>query len=128
MKFVLCTLAVLCLVAFKTTKASCSIGQESDPQGRAKASDPDNTVDACTDAIRGHIKMEFEAALQYMVMGAHFAQDTVNLGGFSKMFFEHASEERAHGIKFIEYLRMRGDDSTDLGIENLVPILKGKNV
>ena len=29
-----------------------------------------------------------------------------------KMFFDHADEERQHGIKFLEYLRMRGENST----------------
>ena len=67
--------------------------------------------------------MEFEASLQYMLMGVHFAQDTVNLGGFAKMFFESASEERQHGIKFIEYLKMRGDAEMDLGFNDLAPIL-----
>ena len=67
--------------------------------------------------------MEFEAALQYLVMGIHFAQDTVNLGGFSKIFFEHANEERQHGLKFMEYLKMRGDEELDLGLNDLAPIL-----
>ncbi len=40
------------------------------------------------------------------------------------MFFEHADEERQHGIKFIEYLRMRGDTDTDfLGRGAINPIL-----
>ena len=67
--------------------------------------------------------MEFEAALQYMLMGVHFAQDTVNLDGFAKMFFESASEERQHGINFIEYLKLRGDDEMDLGFNDIAPIL-----
>ena len=29
------------------------------------------------------------------------------------MFYKHSSEERAHGIKFIEYLRMRGHKEED---------------
>ncbi|KAL1122761.1 hypothetical protein AAG570_003088, partial [Ranatra chinensis] len=41
------------------------------------------------------------------VQGAHFSQDTVNLPGFAKFFFESASEERQHAIKIIEYLLMR---------------------
>ena len=103
--------------------ATCSIGQDSDPQGPAKANDGINDHDSCTNAIRGHVKMEFEAALQYMMMGIHFAQDTVNLPGFSNMFFASASEERQHGIKFIDYLKMRGDAEMDLGINDLAPIL-----
>ena len=67
--------------------------------------------------------MEFEAALQYMLMGIHFAQDTISLDGFAKMFFDSANEERQHGLKFIEYLKMRGDAELDLGINDLAPIL-----
>ena len=103
--------------------ATCSIGQDSNPNGHAKASDGNNDAKACTDALRNQIKMEFEASLQYMMMGIHFAQDTISLEGFSKTFFESANEERQHGIKFIEYLKMRGDDQIDLGIDVLAPIL-----
>ena len=62
------------------------------------------------------MKKEFQAALQYVLMGAHFAQDSVNLSGLSEMFFEHAAEERQHGVKFMQYLRWRGDkDNSFLG-------------
>lgn len=57
-------------------------------------------------------------------MGAYFAQDDVNLEGFSNMFFDHADEEREHGVKFIEYLRMRGDDDTNfLDSGDILPLL-----
>ena len=29
------------------------------------------------------------------------------------MFYKHSSEERAHGVKFIDYLRMRGNKDED---------------
>ncbi len=35
------------------------------------------------------------------------------LDGLSDYFFSHGDEERQHGIKFIQYLRMRGDADTD---------------
>lgn len=114
---------IFAFVGLKSTKATCSLGQDSDPQGPAKASDGLNDAEPCMNALRNQIKMEFEASLQYMVMGIHFAQDTVNLGGFSKIFFEHANEERQHGIKFLEYIKMRGDEELDLGIDQLAPIL-----
>ncbi len=114
------TLVVVASSGPEPVRASCSIGN---PEGGAKASDGNNTVDTCTAAMRNHVKMEFEAALQYMLMGAHFAQDTFGLDGFAKMFFEHADEERSHGIQFVEYLRMRGDAVDNIGIETLVPIL-----
>ena len=65
----------------------------------------------------------FKASLQYMLMGIHFAQDTISLGGFAKMFFDSANEERQHGLKFIDYLKMRGDAELDLGINDMAPIL-----
>ena len=40
------------------------------------------------DAIRKHIKVEFSASLQYLMMAAHFAQDTINLNGFAQLFFK----------------------------------------
>ena len=103
--------------------ASCTIGQETDARGKAKASDGYNDNAQCTEAIRNHVKMEFEASLQYMMMAVHFAQDSVNLEGFAKTFFDSAEEERQHGIKFLEYLKMRGDEQMDIGIDSLAPIL-----
>ena len=50
-------------------------------------------------------------------------QDTVNLEGFAQMFFASANEERQHGLKFLEYLKMRGDETVDIGIDVLAPIL-----
>ena len=62
------------------------------------------------------MKKEFQASLQYLLMGAHFAQDSVNLDGLAEMFFAHAAEERQHGVQFMQYLRMRGDrDNEFLG-------------
>ena len=89
--------------------ASCSIGPHADPRGSATAADPDCYHQACVVALRSQVRKEFEAALQYLLMGAHFARDDVDLAGFARMFFEHADEERQHGTLFIEYLRMRGD-------------------
>ena len=33
--------------------------------------------------------------------------------GFSDLFYKSAGEERTHGLKFIEYLRMRGHKEED---------------
>ena len=113
----------LALFLLDQALASCTIGQETDPRGKAKASDGYNDNDQCTGAIRNHVKMEFEASLQYMMMAVHFAQDSVNLEGFAQTFFDSAEEERQHGIKFLEYLKMRGDEQVDIGIDSLGPIL-----
>ena len=113
----------LALLLLHQALASCSIGQETDPRGKAKSSDGYNDNVQCTQAIRNHVKMEFQASLQYMLMAVHFAQDTVSLEGFAKFFFASADEERQHGIKFLEYLKMRGDEQVDIGIDSLRPIL-----
>lgn len=106
--------------------ATCSSGLHNSPYGPASAADPDNYHKKCIDGLRGQIRKEFSASMQYLIMGAYFAQDDVNLPGVSKMFFDHADEERQHGIKFLEYLRMRGDtqDSGIVGDEVLKPVLK----
>ena len=39
------------------------------------------------------------------------------------MFFEHADEERQHGLKFIEYLRMRGYNQNNLFNTGFGPVL-----
>lgn len=45
--------------------------------------------------------------------------------GFSKLFFEHADEEREHGVKFLDYLNMRGGPTPDPRglVKELFPIL-----
>ncbi|XP_060529310.1 ferritin heavy chain [Cylas formicarius] len=66
-------------------------------------------VDPCVEKMRSQVMEELKAAMQYMAMGAHFSKDSVNRLGFSKLFFEAASEEREHAIKLISYLLMRGE-------------------
>ncbi|XP_012223729.1 ferritin heavy chain [Linepithema humile] len=62
----------------------------------------------CVDKLKNQVQMEINAALVYFAMGAHFARDVVDRPGFSKFFFESASEEREHAMKIIDYLLMRG--------------------
>jgi len=93
---------------------SCSVGNYATA---VSAQDPDCYVPECMNAIKKHVQLEFNAALQYLVMGAFFGQDNVNLEGFSKMFYDHSNEERAHGLQLIEYLRMRGDNDNDFYAE-----------
>ena len=132
--------------------ASCTLGPHAAIGGKVKANDENNFHEACVNGLRNQIRTEFEASLQYLLMGAHFARDDINLEGiyytfyyikflenvveggffqklfcigFSKMFFEHADEERDHGIKFLEYLRHRGDAEVNvLGEEPILPILQ----
>lgn len=72
-------------------------------------------VDPCVKAMESQVKIEIEASMKYLAMGAHFARDTINRPGFSKYFFESAGEEREHAIKIIEYLLMRGQLTNDVG-------------
>ncbi|XP_028168183.1 ferritin heavy chain-like [Ostrinia nubilalis] len=68
----------------------------------------------CTDSMRQQIQMEVAASVQYLAMGAHFSQDTVNRPGFAKLFFDAGSEEREHALKLIEYMLMRGELTSDV--------------
>jgi len=90
--------------------ASCSV---SSPELKAKASDDKNFMAECITALEGQIAIEFQASLQYLLMAAHFSQDTVNLPKVAALFWGHADEEREHAKHFIEYLRMRGATNND---------------
>merc|ERR1712098_832546 len=89
---------------------SCSVGS-SDP--KADANDPANFQAGCVKALEEQVKIEFQASLQYILMAAHFDQDTVNLPNVANLFWTHADEERSHAIQFIQYLRMRGAENND---------------
>lgn len=71
-------------------------------------------VDPCIKILEAQVKVEVEAAMTYLAMGAHFATDSINRPGFSKFFIESANEERQHAIKIIEYLLMRGQLTSDV--------------
>jgi ferritin heavy chain len=62
----------------------------------------------CVKLTEEQIEKEITASLKYLSLGAYFSQDNVNRPGFSKFFFDAASEEREHAEKLIEYLSMRG--------------------
>merc|ERR1712045_285827 len=89
---------------------SCSVGS-SDP--KADANDPANFQASCVKALEEQVKIEFQASFQYILMAAHFDQDTVNLPNVAKVFWSHADEERSHAIQFMQYLRMRGAEDND---------------
>merc|ERR1711953_1316246 len=89
---------------------SCSVGS-SDP--KADANDPANFQASCVKALEEQVKIEFQASFQYILMAAHFDQDSVNLPNVAKLFWSHADEERSHAIQFMQYLRMRGAEDND---------------
>ena len=61
-------------VLVASTSASCTVGPHASAEGVAKASDAPNFHAACATALRNQVRMEFEASLQYLLMGAYFSQ------------------------------------------------------
>jgi ferritin len=53
-------------------------------------------------AFNDQIGHEFGASMQYVSIGAHFAQRQLKL--LAKLFFDQAEEERQHAMKFVQYL------------------------
>merc|ERR1712117_879268 len=105
--------AIVSLVLFlylSLVSASCSV---SSPEPKVGADDDRLYQDSCIRALEDQVRIEFEASLQYILMAAHFDQDTVTLPNVAKLFWTHADEERSHAIEFIKYLRMRGAESND---------------
>jgi len=90
--------------------SSCSV---SSSEQKADANDPANFQAPCVAALEQQVKVEFQASLQYILMAAHFDQDTVNLPHVAELFWSHADEERQHAIQFLQYLRMRGAENND---------------
>merc|ERR1712126_136353 len=106
----LLTTSTITLSVLGMASASCSV---SSPVVKVDANDPVAYKDTCIVALEKQVRIEFEAALQYILMAAHFDQDTVNLPNIAAMFWTHADEERTHAIEFIKYLRMRGAENND---------------
>ena len=74
-------LTALICISQQFADASCAIGAQHSSSGIAKANDVENYFPSCATVIRNQIKVEFEAAMQYLLMGAYFDQDDVNLPG-----------------------------------------------
>merc|ERR1711973_2643 len=112
------------LLLFVTVGSLVDAACDTTSNDPASAQDSANYRPACISALSEQIKMEFEASLQYLLMAAQFSQDTYNLPGVAKLFWEHADEEREHAKLFIEYLRMRGAAENDFfGGQPIKPIL-----
>ena len=76
-KLFMCFVILFCNSPW-SAQATCSIGNQ---YSKAKANDAANYFANCATAIRDQVKVEFEAAMQYLLMGAYFDQDNVNLPG-----------------------------------------------
>lgn len=107
---IICALviALTCITASLGDGLKCTLKPADIPNGWL------DMVDPCIKALESQVKTEIEAAMTYLAMGAHFARDSINRPGFSKLFVESASEEREHAIKIIEYLLMRGQLTSDV--------------
>merc|ERR1711970_143944 len=115
-------LALLMATLIALASATCSVSSSDE---KADANDPANYQPACISALESQVRVEFEASLQYLLMAAHFTEDTVNLPKVAELFWSHADEERSHAIQFIQYLRMRGAESNDFfGGEPIKPIYR----
>ncbi|KAJ8686349.1 hypothetical protein QAD02_022143 [Eretmocerus hayati] len=101
-------LALACVCSSSADKFKCTIQPADVPQAWR------DMVSPCIKIMEDQVKVEIEAAMTYLAMGAHFARDTVNRPGFSKLFIDSANEEREHAIKVIEYLLMRGHLTSDV--------------
>ena len=77
---IVCFVILFCNLS-SSAHASCSTGNQFSSVGKAKANDASNYFTSCATAIRDQVKVEFEAAMQYLLMGAYFDQDNVNLPG-----------------------------------------------
>merc|ERR1711874_371510 len=100
----------LLLLGLGAVSSTCSVSSADE---KADANDPANFQLSCVAALEAQVKIEFQASLQYILMAAHFDQDSVNLPNLAAMFWSHADEERSHAIQFMQYLRMRGAENND---------------
>merc|ERR1711970_584093 len=67
-----------------------------------------NYHEECEALINKQINMEFYASYVYLSMASYFNRDDQALHGFSSFFQKSSDEERAHGMKLMEYQAKRG--------------------
>merc|ERR1719431_2301075 len=58
--------------------------------------------------VNKQINMEFYASYVYLSMASYFNRDEQALHGFASFFQKSSDEERAHGIKLMDYQAKRG--------------------
>merc|ERR1712209_234814 len=88
----LLTITSLILSTLGLTSASCSVSSSA---AKVDANDPVAYKDTCILALEKQVRIEFEASLQYILMAAHFDQDTIDLPNLAAMFWAHADQERS---------------------------------
>jgi len=67
-----------------------------------------NYHEDCEALINKQINMEFYASYVYLSMSSWFNRDDQALHGFAAHFKNESGEERAHGMKLMEYQTKRG--------------------
>merc|ERR1712002_595281 len=67
-----------------------------------------NYHEECEALINKQINMEFYASYVYLSMASYFARDDTALHGFAGHFRTESGEERAHGMKLMDYQNQRG--------------------
>merc|ERR1711934_684914 len=67
-----------------------------------------NYHEDCGALINKQINMEFYASYVYLSMSSFFNRDDQALHGFADHFKKESNEERAHGMKLMEYQTKRG--------------------
>merc|ERR1711876_76388 len=67
-----------------------------------------NYHEDCEALINKQINMEFYASYVYLSMSSYFNRDDQALHGFAAHFKTESGEERAHGMKLMEYQTKRG--------------------
>merc|ERR1712007_308732 len=67
-----------------------------------------NYHEDCEALINKQINMEFYASYVYLSMSSWFNRDDQALHGFAGHFKTESGEERAHGMKLMEYQTKRG--------------------
>merc|ERR1712181_55632 len=67
-----------------------------------------NYHEDCEALINKQIRMEFYASYVYLSMSSYFKRDDQGLHGFAAHFKTESGEERAHGMKLMEYQTKRG--------------------
>merc|ERR1712088_343622 len=67
-----------------------------------------NYHEDCEALINKQINMEFYASYVYLSMSSYFNRDDQALHGFAAHFKKESNEERAHGMKLMEYQTKRG--------------------
>ena len=65
-------------------------------------------VAECEAAVNSQANVEITVSNIYLALSCYFARDSVALPGLAKYFRDEADEERAHGIKFLDYQALRG--------------------